>query len=177
MLLARCAARAEATSPRGGNGSHAHGYELGRKRRECLIVPAGPPLLDTDISALDEAALRQTLPKRVSIEAIGIGRGAVQEAYERHLLLRQGRKRQGGRRTAEQRDELAAFHSITSSARANSIGGMSSPSALAVLEIDDQLELCWLLNREIGGFGAFENLADIDAHLAISLREAGCVTH
>jgi hypothetical protein len=41
------------------------------------------------------------------------------------------------RRAAEQRDELATFHccnhSITSSARASSVGGISRPSALAVL--------------------------------------------
>ena len=36
---------------------------------------------------------------------------------------------------AEQRDELAAPHSITSSARASSIGGTSRPSALAVLRL------------------------------------------
>src|SRR6266436_4822197 len=48
---------------------------------------------------------------------------------------------------------------------------------LGGLKIDDQLELCWLLHWEIGGVGAFERLADINAYLAISLREAGCVTH
>src|SRR5262245_30054296 len=40
------------------------------------------------------------------------------------------------RRAAEQRDELATpHHSITSSARARSVGGNSSPSALAVLRL------------------------------------------
>ena len=39
------------------------------------------------------------------------------------------------RRAAEQRDELAAFHSITSSARASSDGGTSKPSALAVFRL------------------------------------------
>jgi len=46
------------------------------------------------------------------------------------------RERPRGRRTAEQRDELAASdHSITSSARASTVGGISSPSALAVLRL------------------------------------------
>ena len=36
------------------------------------------------------------------------------------------------RRAAEQRDELAAFHSITSSARASSVGGTVRPNVLAV---------------------------------------------
>ena len=39
------------------------------------------------------------------------------------------------RRAAEQRDELAPLHSITSSARASSVGGTSRPSALAVLRL------------------------------------------
>jgi len=38
-------------------------------------------------------------------------------------------------RAAEQRDELAADHSITSSARASTVAGMSRPSALAVLRL------------------------------------------
>src|SRR5262245_18290603 len=37
-----------------------------------------------------------------------------------------------GRRTAEQRDERATLHSITSSARASSVAGMSTPSIRAV---------------------------------------------
>ncbi len=40
-----------------------------------------------------------------------------------------------GERTTEQRDELAPFHSITSSARASSVGDTSRPNALAVLRL------------------------------------------
>jgi hypothetical protein len=48
-------------------------------------------------------------------------------------LLRARRDRPRRRGTAEQRDELAAgAHSITSSARASRVGGISRPSALAV---------------------------------------------
>ena len=36
---------------------------------------------------------------------------------------------------AEQRDELAALHSITSSARASTVGGTSRPSAFAVFRL------------------------------------------
>jgi hypothetical protein len=38
-------------------------------------------------------------------------------------------------RAAEQRDELAAFHSITSLARASSFSGIVRPSALAVVRL------------------------------------------
>ena len=47
-------------------------------------------------------------------------------------LLRARRQRPRGRRAAEQRDELAPLHSITSSARASSVGGTVRPSILAV---------------------------------------------
>src|SRR4029453_6901886 len=48
---------------------------------------------------------------------------------------RAARCRPRSRRAAEQRDELAPLHSITSSARASSVGGTVRPSALAVLRL------------------------------------------
>src|SRR5262252_3183201 len=54
--------------------------------------------------------------------------------WHRHLL-RARRERPRGRRAAEQSDEFAADHSMTSSARASSVGGTSRPSALAVLRL------------------------------------------
>src|SRR6516165_2927308 len=50
-------------------------------------------------------------------------------------LLRPHSERPRDRRAAEERDERAALHSITSSARASSVGGTSKPSALAVLRL------------------------------------------
>src|SRR5215470_10825347 len=55
------------------------------------------------------------------------------EPMPRHLLcLRVDRPR---RRAAQQRDELAALHSITSSARASRVGGTVRPSAFAVVRL------------------------------------------
>src|SRR5262249_40661373 len=66
-----------------------------------------------------------------------IVRDAHQNANALHSLelLRARGERQRRRRAAEQRDELAFFHSITWSARASSVGGTSRPSALAVLRL------------------------------------------
>src|SRR5262249_45798057 len=50
----------------------------------------------------------------------------------RLLRARRYRPRHGA---AKQRDELAPLHSITSSARASTAGGMSRPSAFAVLRL------------------------------------------
>src|SRR5262249_92313 len=51
-----------------------------------------------------------------------------------HGLLRPRRERPR-RRAADERDERAAVHSITSSARASSAGGTSRPRAFAVLRL------------------------------------------
>src|SRR5262249_24862603 len=64
--------------------------------------------------------------------------GRKQDTDALHLLalLRARRERPRRRRATEQRDELATRnHSITSSARASTAGGMSRPSALAVLRL------------------------------------------
>src|SRR5437016_3144582 len=61
-------------------------------------------------------------------------------------LLRACRERPRHRRAAEKRDELAARHSITSSARASSVGGTVRPSALAVVRLITRSNLvgCWI---------------------------------
>src|SRR5262249_5578214 len=67
-----------------------------------------------------------------------IGRRAIhQHADAPHPLrmLRTSSERPRSRRAAEQHDELAALHSITSSARARIPGGNVSPIALAVLRL------------------------------------------
>jgi hypothetical protein len=60
-------------------------------------------------------------------------------------LRRARRERPRDRRAAEQRDELAPFHSITSSARPTSGNGIVRPSVLAVLRlmISSTLEDRW----------------------------------
>src|SRR5262249_59641794 len=63
-----------------------------------------------------------------------VGHGAGFGGYGRGKPPRRGRPRP--RHAAEQRDELAAAaHSITSSARASSVGDTSRPSAFAVLRL------------------------------------------
>ena len=70
------------------------------------------------------------------------------------------------RRAAEQRDELAPPHSITSSARASSVGGTSRPSALAVLRLITSSIFGRLLHRQVGGLFALEDAIDIAGRAA-----------
>jgi hypothetical protein len=51
-------------------------------------------------------------------------------------------------------------HSITSSAWASKIDGISIPSAFAVSRFNEKPECCGLLDREFGGVRAFENLVN-----------------
>src|SRR5262245_14813607 len=68
-------------------------------------------------------------------------------------LPRGRRERLGGRRPAEQRDELAALHhSMTSSARASSAGGTVRPSALAVLRFTESSSLPACCTGRSAGF-------------------------
>src|SRR5262249_49572579 len=57
------------------------------------------------------------------------------EPDHRHGWLLRTRRERPRRRTAEQRDELAPLHSLTSLATESSVGGIVRPSALAVLRL------------------------------------------
>ena len=61
---------------------------------------------------------------------------------------------------------------MTSSARARIEGGIVEAERLGGLEVDDQLELGRLLDRQIGRLGALEDLSGVNADLAIGSREA-----
>src|SRR5262249_17421118 len=66
--------------------------------------------------------------------------------------LRPRRERPRRRRTAEQRDELAAIHSITSSARASSVAGISRSSARAVVRLKTRSNLVGCSTGRSPGF-------------------------
>src|SRR5262245_2144720 len=68
-----------------------------------------------------------------------------------HIALRPRGERPRGR-AAEQRDERAAPHSITSSARASSGGGTSRPSVLAVLRLISSSYLVGACTGRSAGF-------------------------
>src|SRR5262245_50168431 len=73
------------------------------------------------VLTLDKAGLTQAAPERFHKWYERSGRRAVEKSNHRHRrLLRPRRERPRRCRTAEKRDELAPFHSITSSARGHS---------------------------------------------------------
>src|SRR5262249_35939593 len=125
-------------SRRAGRGNHAHIAldQVSDKGRQAFIVSLCPAIFDRYIAAFDETDFAYPGEKGGQWRVRPTGRGRIDEPDHRHRrLLRTRRERQCRGRAAEQRDELAPVHSITSSARASSVGGISRPSAFAVLRL------------------------------------------
>src|SRR5437899_844251 len=75
------------------------------------------------------------------------------------------------RRAAEKRDELAACHSITSSARASKIGETSKPKALAVLRLTTNSNLVPCSTGKSAGFAPLRILSTkVAERYQVSLR-------
>src|SRR5262245_56258928 len=97
-----------------------------------------PAMLDLHVAADRPAQLLQTLQER---RAARLRHGIARRLAHEHadpphaLALLRARRERPHRRAAEQRDETAALHSITSSAIADTPAGTSRPSALAVLRL------------------------------------------
>src|SRR5262245_21870482 len=94
------------------------------------------PFCDQDeIASLHIALLGQRLQKRLQL-ALKRRREAQETDPPQALALLRARRERPRGRASEQRDELApSHHSITSSARASNLSGISRPSALAVLRL------------------------------------------
>jgi hypothetical protein len=88
---------------------------------------------------------------KFSRRLFGFGRNLCSRIGLKHLKKRPRRERPR-RRAAEQRDERASPHSITSSARASSVGGISRPSALAVIRLMTKSNLVGCSTGRSAGF-------------------------
>jgi hypothetical protein len=64
---------------------------------------------------------------------------------------------------------------MISSAMASTAGGYAEAERLGGLEVDHEVERCWLHHRKFGGPFAFENSASIDSNLAISISQTGAI--
>src|SRR5262245_47799876 len=107
--------------------------QLGRQRRQSVILVFRPAVLDCHVLTLDVAGLLQALAERGHHGGVPLRRPTMEEPDHRYRDLLRRHRQRPCRRAAEQRDELAApDHSITSSATESSDGGTVSSSILAV---------------------------------------------
>src|SRR5262249_46509610 len=113
-------------------------HKLFGKGLHCVDRTAGPPFFDPNFAAFCPSQCLQSLDERGTIpKPFGSTCSfRPQNGNQRQTcrLLRPRRERPR-RRTAEQRDEVATLHSITSSAVICMIVGTVRPSALAVLRL------------------------------------------
>jgi hypothetical protein len=89
---------------------------------------------------------------KFSRRLFGFGRNLCSRIGLKHLKKRPRRERPCRRRAAEQRDEVAPSHSITSSAMESSRAGISIPSAFAVLRLMTNSNLVGCSTGSSAGF-------------------------
>src|SRR5262249_8272537 len=102
-----------------------------------------------DVAPLDVAELPHAVAERRKIprhRRLGAGMENA-DALELIRRLLRARRERPCNRAAEQRDELAPLHSITSSARASSVAGTSRPRAFAVFRL---IRSSIMVTRSIG---------------------------
>src|SRR5262245_44526388 len=121
-------------------------HQFGSVGARSLDASPSPAIVDAKIAAFRPAELLQSFAEapqpKLNYGITLVGR--YQRADPSHALaLLRPRRERPRRRRAEQSDERATLHSITSSARASSVGGTSRPRA-----------------RAVGRFIASTNLAD-----------------
>src|SRR5262245_11716090 len=103
---------------------------------QAVGIALAPSIVDPNMAILHPSQLLQTFLEGCR-PSPDLGIALVQrhqhaDPPQSFRLLRARRERPRRRRAAEQRDERAALHSITSSARERSGGGTVRPSILAV---------------------------------------------
>src|SRR5262249_9156193 len=127
---------------------HAAGHcqdDVGREPHQFLRILAiavnlarSPTEVDSQVAAHRPTELLQPLQERCEASlVVGIVRIPRHEHTDppHPLALLRARRERPRRRAAEQRDELAPFHSITSSAATCSVSGPFIPSAFAVFRL------------------------------------------
>src|SRR5262249_34056793 len=116
-----------------------HSYQFMRVRLHAIGIGGGKTCVKPDVASLSPSQLKQPLLEHCYA---GLDHWVVFSESDEHAdpphpiwLLRLRCERPRSRCTAKQRDEIAPFHSITSSARASSVGGRVRPSTLAVVKL------------------------------------------
>src|SRR5262249_34194586 len=113
-------------------------------------------IIDLEVFAVNPAQLPQPCREQHSPRAkVSIGfRLDLENPDPSHplALLPPRRERPSGRCAAEERDELATFHSITSSVSASTVAGTSRPSALAALRFSTNSNLVGCCTGRSPGF-------------------------
>jgi len=115
------------------------GDQLSCKSASLVGIAAGPTIVALEVAPFNPAQALQALQQRRDIGlsfrvALGVSHEHADAPHPLVLLLPR-RQRPCSGRTTEKPNELAPSHSITAFARASSLFGIVSPTALAVLRL------------------------------------------
>src|SRR5262249_47242447 len=134
-----------------GDHGNLSARELGSQPGQALVLIIGVAIVDHHVAAFEVALLGQTLSKNPDERLRQPARGKKGHHWTGGLL-RARRVRPCDRRAADERYELAAPHSITSSAMASTLGGMVRPSVFAVLRLMTSSNLVGCITGRSVGF-------------------------
>src|SRR5262249_11883624 len=125
--------------------------DVGRDNRGAC----SPSVPRFECSAVGPSQLFECLAKgrmaSARLGVIGEGIGHIDKPRDARLLRTRG-ERPRGNRAANQRDERASVHSITSSARRRKASGIFSPSTLAVVRLTTRSNLVGCSTGRSAGF-------------------------
>src|SRR6516164_70929 len=136
-----------------GNHTHLPTNEISHQLWQTIILTVGPAKFGDHVPALHKTAISKPLPERCNHLRAFAGGCHVEKSYHRHRWLLRARRQRPRCHAAEQRNEIAAgAHSITSSASARSLSGISSPSAFAVPRLITNSNLVGCMTGRLAGF-------------------------
>src|SRR6516165_611301 len=135
-----------------GDHGHLATNQFGSQGRQLVIVSVGPPIFDRHIPAFVITGSTEAATECLHKVCCCAGRRGVHVANDGHSRLLRARRERPRRRAAEKRDELAALHSITSSAVICMISGTVTPSAFAVLRLMTSSTLVGCITGSSAGF-------------------------
>src|SRR5262245_41902334 len=136
------------------------------------MLALGKAECEQNVIAFDIACLLQALTK--CAQTLRERCSSAQKPNHRHRRLLRTRRRQRPhccRAAGKQCNELATFHSITSSATASSLSGTVRPSSLAVWALMTSSNLVDCTTGKSTGLVPLEDTADIDADLTKPIHQ------
>src|SRR5689334_13367571 len=89
-------------------------HQVGRERRQSIVLTLRPAIFDRYILAADETGFAHAPTERGQQMLAASGGSAVEPPDHRHRRLLRARRERPRRRAAEKRNELPPPHSITS---------------------------------------------------------------
>src|SRR5215211_6046995 len=140
-----------------GYHGHLSANQIGRHCRQSLVLTLREAIFDRYIVAFDVAALLETLME-YSQEL------RVLAADHRHSRLLPACHQRPRRSAAESQDERAPPHSITSSARTRSVGGIVRPRVFAVFALMTSSNLVGCSTGSSPGFSPLKILSMKEAN-------------